>query len=115
MRFILSTLALCIFLCGCSASGSKLGERSDLGAFKLGHNVVVTENATKGPFSRDATPEQLQSALMAEIDRRIRKNRKIALRQLKYEYPELAAQIDKAALDRKAARGGMDLLDFPLN
>ncbi len=71
MRTILSAVALCIVLGGCSASGSKLGERSDLGAFKLGHNVVVTENATKGPFSRDATPEELQSALMAEIDRRI--------------------------------------------
>ena len=71
MRSILSALVLCVAVAGCSASGSKLGDRSDLGAFKLGHNVVVTENATKGPFSRDATPEELQTSLMAEIDRRI--------------------------------------------
>lgn len=71
MKSILGAVALCVALAGCSASGSKLGEREDLGAFKLGHNVVVTENATKGPFSRDASGEELQSSLMAEIDRRM--------------------------------------------
>ena len=71
MKSVLAAVAICFALAGCSASGSKLGDRADLGAFKLGHNVVVTENATKGPFSRDATPEELQTSLMAEIDRRI--------------------------------------------
>lgn len=71
MKSVLAAVAICVALAGCSASGSKLGEQADLGAFKLGHNVVVTENATKGPFSRDATPEELQTSLMAEIDRRM--------------------------------------------
>ena len=33
--------------------------------------IGLTENATKGPFSRDATQEELQTSLMAEIDRRM--------------------------------------------
>ncbi len=71
MKTILKVAALCVAMAGCSASGSKLGEMADLGAFKLGHNVVVSENATKGPFSRTASTEELQASLVAEIDRRI--------------------------------------------
>ena len=51
MRAILTMLVLAATLAGC-ASGARLGEMQDLGTFKLGHNVVVATNATKGPFSK---------------------------------------------------------------
>ena len=70
MRAILTAGILSLGLAACG-NGAKLGEKADLGEFKLGHNIVVAENATKGPFSRNATPEELQAALVSEIDRRM--------------------------------------------
>ncbi|MDU9005033.1 hypothetical protein [Sedimentitalea todarodis] len=34
-----------------------------LGAFSLGHNVVVAKKARQGPISRDATPEEWESTI----------------------------------------------------
>ncbi len=71
MKAILSLVLVCAVLAGCSRSGRDLGAPEDLGDFRLGHNVVVAENATQGPFSRTATSEELQSALVTQIDRRL--------------------------------------------
>jgi len=71
MKGIVYAILACAAIVGCSRSGAELGERKDLGDFRLGHNVVVTENATKGPLSRDASPEELQAALFAQVDRRM--------------------------------------------
>jgi hypothetical protein len=55
-------------------------ERADLnepvvpiGDFRLGHNVVVAKDTTEGPFSRDATEQELEAALASEIDQRLRR------------------------------------------
>jgi hypothetical protein len=55
-------------------------ERADLnepvvpiGDFRLGHNVVVAKDTTEGPFSRDATEQELEAALSSEIDQRLRR------------------------------------------
>ncbi|MCE8514180.1 hypothetical protein KBY22_15850 [Ruegeria pomeroyi] len=42
----------------------------ELGAFKLGHNVVVASKAQKGPISRDATAEEWETALKAAVGER---------------------------------------------
>ncbi len=42
----------------------------DLGDFALGHNVVVATDAQKAPFSRNATEEELETALMAAMQAR---------------------------------------------
>ena len=42
----------------------------DLGNFLLGHNVVISSKAQKGPLSRDATEEEMNTALKAAIDER---------------------------------------------
>ncbi|WP_425092738.1 hypothetical protein [Tropicimonas sp. S265A] len=64
---MLATAALT--LAGC-ANNAELTDKVDLGNFELGFAVVVADNARKGPFSRDATPEQIEEAVSAEIDRR---------------------------------------------
>jgi hypothetical protein len=55
-------------------------ERADLnepvvpiGDFRLGHNVVVAKDTTEGPFSRDATEQELEAALSSEIEQRLRR------------------------------------------
>lgn len=42
----------------------------DLGAFKLGHNIVVAPKMTKGPVSRDATPEEWIASLTQAVSER---------------------------------------------
>lgn len=42
----------------------------DLGAFRLGHNVVVASKAQKGPISRDATEEEWVGVLRNAVSQR---------------------------------------------
>lgn len=63
-------LAGVAFLAAC-ASGAQLGdERAELENFRLGHAVVVASEATMGPASRRADPEDWEQTLTREIKRR---------------------------------------------
>jgi len=42
----------------------------ELGDFRLGHNVAVAPNLTKGPASRDATEEEWIAAMTSAVDER---------------------------------------------
>lgn len=44
-----------------------------IGDFRLGHNVVLATGTTEGPFSRDATEQELEAALNSEIEQRLRR------------------------------------------
>lgn len=69
LLLLLGLLAV-LLLSGCT-SGRELGvERTELGDFRLGHNIVVEENAQIGPLSRTAEPGAWTEALTREIDRR---------------------------------------------
>jgi hypothetical protein len=61
--------AVAVTLAAC-ANNAELSDKVDLGNFELGFAVVVADNARKGPFSRDATAEQIEEAVSAEIERR---------------------------------------------
>ncbi|MFN7057213.1 hypothetical protein [Hyphomonas sp.] len=73
-RLKLTTSALLVaaaLLAACSSSGENLGEmRPELGDFRLCYNIVTTNDAVKGPLSRDADVEVIAEALRDEIDRR---------------------------------------------
>jgi hypothetical protein len=56
MKTFLKIALICAVIAGCSRSGRDLGPTLDLGDFRLGHNVVVAENVTKGPFSPRGQP-----------------------------------------------------------
>ena len=61
-------LALVLTACG----ETELPETPpDMGTFRLGHNIVVADNAVKSPVSREATPEQWEEALFQAIDDRM--------------------------------------------
>lgn len=66
----LTAIAAVLVLAGCSLNNAELSEQRDLGTFRLGYNVVSAKNAVKGPLSRNATPEEFESVLTSEIDRR---------------------------------------------
>ena len=44
-----------------------------IGDFFFGHNIVVAENAQRGPLSRAAEPEEWEEALRTEMERRFRR------------------------------------------
>ncbi|WP_424973340.1 hypothetical protein [Dinoroseobacter sp. S76] len=64
-----SVALACAILAGC-ANNAELREARPLGAFELGFNVVVADNAQTVPGSRTATEEELEAAISSEIERR---------------------------------------------
>jgi hypothetical protein len=63
-------LAALVALAACTNSNDLDEPTADLGNFLLGHNVVIASKAQKGPLSRDATEQELSTALKSAIDDR---------------------------------------------
>ena len=60
-----------LFLLAACAAEDLSGPPPELGDFRLGYNIVQARDVTKGPFSRDATAEELTTALRDAIDARL--------------------------------------------
>lgn len=67
-----AALALAALLAACG-NHAELREQRNLGAFELGFNVVIADNAQTVPGGRVATEEQIEAAITSEIDRRFRR------------------------------------------
>ncbi|WP_417250791.1 hypothetical protein [Celeribacter sp.] len=72
LRALLAILAT-VTLVACSDTKAITSETPlvDLGDFAFGHNVVVTTGMEKGPFSRDASEEEVETVLKAAIGERL--------------------------------------------
>ena len=71
MRRYLVGLALFAVLSACAAADEDLNEPLvPLGEFKLGHNIVVADNAVMAPPSRRASEDELEDAMKLAIERR---------------------------------------------
>lgn len=68
-RLIALALAL-LSLAACTNPNDLDKAPVDLGDFKLGYNVVVAPNLTKGPASRDASKEEWIASMKKAIDER---------------------------------------------
>ncbi len=69
LRPILTFLAACM-LAACSRQA--IPEKPEpIGDFRLGHAIALAENATKGPFSREATETELEETLSAALRARL--------------------------------------------
>ncbi len=66
----LGGLALALLVAGCGANKT-LGPQKDLGEFRLGHNVVIADNAETIPLSRDVDVDKMEELMIAEIDKRL--------------------------------------------
>ena len=70
---LLSLTALCALLgvlAGCTNPNDLDRAPVALGNFKLGHNVIVAPNLTKGPASRDASKEEWIASMKGAMDER---------------------------------------------
>ena len=63
-------LAMIALLAGCAADKDLDEPFEPLGAFRLGHNIVVADTARLVPPSRRATEEEWETAIKKAIDRR---------------------------------------------
>lgn len=63
-------LAPALFLMACAAGDPLDEDLPPMGDFRLAHNIVVADNMQQVPPSRNATPEEWEEILVAEIDRR---------------------------------------------
>lgn len=69
IRPLFALIALA-FLAAC-ASGANLGaQRSELGDFRLSHNIAIAGAAQVGPFSRTVEAEEWEEAIRTEVSRR---------------------------------------------
>jgi hypothetical protein len=59
-----------LILAACAAPQEVVDKAPEpLGDFKLGLVTVFADNVEKGPFSREATPDELAASLKAEVER----------------------------------------------
>ncbi|MEX3016927.1 hypothetical protein [Gymnodinialimonas hymeniacidonis] len=65
-----AALAPALALMACAAGDPLDEELPPMGDFRLAHNIVVADNMQQVPPSRNATPEEWEEILVAEIDRR---------------------------------------------
>lgn len=71
LRFARFAIFAPVFALVACAAGDPLDEElPPMGDFRLGHNIVVAENMQQVPPSRNATPEEWEEILVAEVDRR---------------------------------------------
>ena len=66
-------LAAVLALGACNSARDLDEPTVPLGDFYFGHNIVVAENAQRGPLSREASTEEWEEALRVEMDRRFRR------------------------------------------
>ncbi len=64
----LIVLGIALFLTACTTPDTVTKKPDPLGDFKLGHVVVVANQVTKGPLSRDATQAELVGALLPKLE-----------------------------------------------
>jgi hypothetical protein len=69
----LAAAAALLALAACANRADLSAPVEPIGDFRLGHNVVVAKDTTEGPFSRDAEEAELEAALSAEIEQRLRR------------------------------------------
>ncbi|MBK5926317.1 hypothetical protein [Rhodobaculum claviforme] len=72
-RTSLAVVLAGVLLAGCNSARDLDDPTVPLGDFYFGHNIVVAENAQRGPLSREAGAEEWEEVLRSEMDRRFRR------------------------------------------
>lgn len=60
-------------LAACAAEEDLSLTPEPLGQFRLGHNIAIADNTTRGPFSRDFTEAQIEKSVQTEVAKRLRR------------------------------------------
>jgi hypothetical protein len=60
-------------LAACSTEDDLAQPPEPLGQFRLGHNIAIADKTTRGPFSRDFTETQIETAVQNAVAKRLRR------------------------------------------
>ena len=67
-------LLISLTVMACSTADEDLTQPPEpLGQFRLGHNIAIADNVTKGPFSREFTETQLEASVQNAVAKRLRR------------------------------------------
>lgn len=72
MRFLMIGLAA-FTLAACATEEDLTLPPEPLGQFRLGHNIAIADNVTRGPFSRSFTEVQLEASVQNAVAKRLRR------------------------------------------
>ena len=72
MRILLIGLTA-LSLAACGAEEDLTLPPEPLGAFRLGHNIAIADDVTRGPFSRSFTETQLEASVQNAVAKRLRR------------------------------------------
>ena len=71
-RWLLAGLAMVLFA-GCAAEEDLSLPPEPIGQFRLGHNIAIADNVTRGPFSREFTETQIEASVQNAVAKRLRR------------------------------------------
>lgn len=66
-------LVLCLGLLACAEEEDLTKPPEALGQFRLGHNIAIADNVTRGPFSREMSETKLEASVQNAVAERLRR------------------------------------------
>lgn len=60
-------------LANCGSSPEHTEAATELGQFRLGHNIAIADDVTRGPFSRDLSEAKLEATIQNAVAKRLRR------------------------------------------
>lgn len=60
-------------LIGCAPQDDLSRQPEPLGQFRLGHNIAIADNTTRGPFSREFSEAQIEKSVQDAVGKRLRR------------------------------------------
>ncbi len=74
IRYIVFVLCCFAGLIACTAEEEDLTKPPEpLGEFRLGHNIAIADNVTRGPFSREMSETKLEASVQNAVAKRLRR------------------------------------------
>ncbi len=63
----------CVLLAACSTDEDLTETPTALGDFRLGHNIAIADEVTRGPFSRDMDTDAIEATVQSAVAARLRR------------------------------------------
>jgi hypothetical protein len=68
-----SLVLMMLGLLACAVEEDLTAVPEPLGQFRLGHNIAIADNTTRGPFSRDFSEAKIETAVQNAVAKRLRR------------------------------------------
>lgn len=72
-RLSILVIGAAAILANCGTPKESSDRVAELGQFRLGHNIAIADNVTRGPFSRELSEAELEAAVQNAVAKRLRR------------------------------------------